>query len=309
MSNEIATLAGRAAEYAVASHGAGTARVYRSQWAGWLLWCRAHEVCPLPADQAAIAQWLAWRADGGASLATIRVGLAALKHAHKLADHPLSLGRAASMTLEGISRKLGSAPGRQARAATVDKIKAMLAATRNVRDKAILLIGFGAGLRRSEIAALDLADVAVEDRGLLVTVRSSKTDQQGRGEVLAIAGGPPGFDPVAAFMMWVNARGASPGALFGILIGSGPDRTIARFNGRSIHRIIVAAAERAKLGDGWSGHSLRAGMITAAVAAGASIEDAARQARHTRIETTAGYVRHETAWQNNATSAIFGAKR
>ena len=304
MTQEITTLSTRAAEYAVLSHGQGTTRVYKSQVAGFVQWCLDRNLTPLPAEQTTIAHWLTWRADGGASLATIRLGLAAVKHMHKLADQPLGLGRAASMTLEGIARKLGAAPGKQAKAATADKLRAMVDATESVRDRAILFIGFGAALRRSEVAALNLADVTVEDRGVLVTVRASKTDQHGRGEVVAIARGPQGFDPVTALLDWLAVRGDAPGPLFGWMV----DGVMQRLQPRAIHRVIVAAASRARLGTGYSGHSLRSGLITSAVQSGAALTDAARQARHAKIETTAGYVRHETAWTNNATANIFGGK-
>src|SRR6185503_8368323 len=81
------------------------------------------------------------------------------------------------------------------------------------RDRAMLLLGFGAALRRSELVALTLGDVAtVPGRGLHVLVRRSKTDQQGQGQDIAVWANKqePGFCPLAAFDAWLSHRHSAP---------------------------------------------------------------------------------------------------
>jgi integrase len=83
-----------------------------------------------------------------------------------------------------------------------------------LRDTAILLLGFGGAFRRSELVALDIADVAETETGLLVTIRHSKTDQEGEGETIAIARGDRAC-PVKALRAWLEAAGIETGRYSG----------------------------------------------------------------------------------------------
>src|SRR3954454_12241005 len=106
------------------------------------------------------------------------------------------------MTLEGVVRSRGVRPTRQAAPAVPDVLAKMLAALPSpesplgIRNRAMLLLGFGAALRRSELVGLRIGDVQlVPGRGLTVLVRRSKTDQYGRGQQVAIWANPA--DPLA----------------------------------------------------------------------------------------------------------------
>ena len=86
---------------------------------------------------------------------------------------------------------------------------------RGIRDRAVLVFGFAAGMRRSELAALDLGDVEISSQGVKVHLRRSKTDQSGEGRWLGIFPGSKAETcPVASLSTWVEARGTQAGWLF-----------------------------------------------------------------------------------------------
>lgn len=296
--NTLTPFAHRAAVYAAASHGDGTLRAYRSAWRAWSAWCATHDLNPLAGDSDALAAYLAARADTGLSVASLRVALAGITHACKLAGVEIAHNERLRMTLKGVARKLGTAPQRQAKAATPAVLRALLPHM-SPRDRCIALIGFGAALRRSEIVALDLVDVRRDPRGLVIDIGRSKTDATGAGALVAIARGPVGFDVVAALDEWLVERGHDDGPLF---TAHGH-----RLTDRQVARMIAAAAKAAGLAGNFSGHSLRAGMITAANASGGALVDIARHARHSRLDSTAGYIRDETVWDHNVSLAVFAA--
>lgn len=118
---------------------------------------------------------------------------------------------------------------------------------KGARDAALILLGFASALRRSELAALTLADIEARPAGLLLTVRRSKTDPVGQGEVVGVAHGQhAATDPVAALGAWSTARGIAPGPVF---------------------------------------TRVRAGLATTAALAGVGVDRIAAQTRHRRIST------------------------
>ena len=181
-----------AAEYAESALAPNTLRAYRSALANFGAWCRAHGLEPMPASPEAIAAYVASLADQRRSPSTIGQRLSALRWVHEAAGHESPTGsKAVRATVQGIRRKLGVAPRRQKAPATVERIAAMLAhadasTLKGKRDRALLLLGFAMAARRSELVALTVDDLEHTERGLLVTVRRSKTDQTGQGMVKAV---------------------------------------------------------------------------------------------------------------------------
>jgi integrase len=122
-------------------------------------------------------------ADGGYKAASITRRGAAIARAHRLAGFETPLRGVAKETMAGIRRTLGVAPTTQAAPVTVAILRAMVRDLPDdvggARDRALLLIGFAGALRRKELVGLDVADVVHVDEGILLTVRRSKTDQEG----------------------------------------------------------------------------------------------------------------------------------
>ena len=321
-------LADRAADYAVRARGNGTRRTYKSAWAHFSAWCRSMDREPLGGDPELVAMYVVRRADDGLTVSSIRVALAAIRTAHLLAGVPLDLSQPRfRLTMEGVVRSRGVRPTRQAAPAVPAVLETMLAglpcpgAPLAIRNRAMLLLGFGAALRRSELVALRLGDVQiVPGRGLTVLVRRSKTDQHGRGQQVAIWANPatPLTCPAASLERWLALRDSAPDVascfsaegrsalpLFCRMSKAGRLSGIA-LSDKAVARLVKTAAEAAGLDpERYSGHSLRAGLATAAGDQGAALTDLMRQTRHKSTEVALGYLRPADLWRNNVTERVF----
>ena len=154
------------------------------------------------------------------------------------------------------------------------------------RDRAVILLGYASALRPSELAALQLADIATRPGGLLVTLRRSKTDQDGYGQLVGVARGQRRHtDPVRALEAWTNIRPEGQGPLFTRVHRAGVVTT-EPIGPRAVSRLLQSRAIAAGLdGIPVSGHSLRAGHATTAAANGATIDRIAAQTRHRALDT------------------------
>ncbi len=172
--------------FADAALAPSTRKGYRSDFAIFAAWCRARGFVPLPAMPEVIAMFLSSQAHEGVRVSTIGCRIAAVAYAHKLAGHapPPTASEIVRTVMRGIRRSIGIAP-RRASPATADVITDMLRrcpdTLRGKRDRALLLLGFAAALRRSELVALQVADLTETKEGLRVLIRRSKTDQEGQG--------------------------------------------------------------------------------------------------------------------------------
>ena len=186
--------------------------------------------------------------------------IAAIRYAHKLAHlNTPTDSEAVKATLRGIRRTFGGAKVRKSPAVAA-KMQSMVATAPDrvsgLRDRALLLLGFAGAFRRSELVALDVAEAKT---GLLVTIRRSKTDQEGEGVTIAIARGDLAC-PAKALLEWLDAAGIETGPIFRAINKAG---TIAaeRLTDRSVANIVKAYAGRAGFdATTFSGHSLRSGQ-------------------------------------------------
>jgi len=327
---ELEELSGRAAAYATRARGSGTRRAYRSAWRHYEAWCQSLGRAPLTTDPDTIAMYVVRLADAGQAVSSIRVALAAIRTAHLLAGISLDLRHPRLvMVVEGVTRSKGVRPQRKAAPAVPGVLRLMLtgrpsaATALGARDRAMLLLGFGAALRRSELVGLALGDVErVPDRGLLLTVRRSKTDQHGVGQLVAVYANPsePGFCPAAALDAWLHHRREAPDLdwttteslrgerpLFCAVTKSG--RVTGRpLSDKSVVRLIKQAAASAGLdADRFSGHSLRRGLLTAGGENQAQLADLMRQSRHRSAQSVLGYIEPADLWRNNVTERVFRA--
>jgi integrase len=337
ISQHLADLAADAARYAEKASGPGTRRAYSSAWAAFALWCRRHDLDPLAGDPGIVALYLTARANDGLSVSSLGVARAAIRARHKMAKVPLNLDDPRiTLVMRGITNAKGKRPQRQAAPAIPALLRRMLAAcpfpdspdgsaeALAARHRAMLLIGFGAGLRRSELVALTVGDVTiVPARGLTVFVARAKSDQQGEGRLIAIHANPkePDFCPVVAFQRWLGVRatgpdwdpppGVAPEAWRQgrpLFCGIGKAGTL---KGKAMADLVVArllkqAALQAGLDPArFSGHSLRRGLLTDAGDRQEPLRDVMRQSRHVKVETALGYMEDAEIWQNNITRGVF----
>ena len=252
-----------------------------------------------------LAVYLTELAAGGAAPASLDRHLAGIVANHTAAELPNPRSHPAlRAVLRGIRRTHGRPP-RQAAALRVEDLRAALPRgddPRALRDRALLLLGFAAALRRSELVALDLADLEERGEGLVVTIRTSKTDQEHRGDVLGVPRGRRvDLCPVAAVVRWreVLIAAGLAGVLFRPVnrwgtIGPG------RLSDRAVALLVKEAAERAGFSPAaYSGHSLRAGFATSAAAAGLPEREIMRQTRHRSIAVFRDYVRKGSLFLEN----------
>jgi integrase len=184
---------------------ANTTTAYTRQWAAFTAWCAAAGRVALPATTETLAEYVTHLAELDQAPATIAQAVATIRTHHRLAGHPAQPDTEAARLVQRAHRReradRGHRPGK-ATPITIEPLRAMMdtcdpATLTGARDRAVLVLGVAMMARRSELAALHAGDVAFTDDGLLVYVRSSKTDQDAHGIEVAI---PPGAhadtDPV-----------------------------------------------------------------------------------------------------------------
>jgi site-specific recombinase XerD len=290
-----------AAEYARAEKAAVTRRAYRTDFEIFRAWCAERRVSALPALPQSVAAFLAHEAERQVRPSTISRRVAAIRYAHKLAGFLLPTDdERVRATVRGIRRSLGASPSKKA-PATAERVVAMAPLANGrlaaIRDRALLLIGFAGAFRRSELVALNVDDLEETGDGLRITIRRSKTDQE--GHVIAIPRGVIAC-PVAALKAWLEAATIAAGPAFRP-IAKGGRLQPGRLTDRSVAEIVKAHARRAGLDPKlFAGHSLRSGFLTSAAARGASIFKMADQSRHKSMDTLRGYVRDAEIFKDHA---------
>ncbi|MCJ2064357.1 tyrosine-type recombinase/integrase [Methylobacterium sp. J-088] len=302
--------------YQQASKARATVRAYTSDAKVFQAWCARYGFRSLPATPEAVSGFLVAEAEAGRSASTIGRRLAAIGYAHKLAKvaDPTD-DEDVRATMKGIRRRVGTAPNQKA-AATVDVLQMLLARTPDTltgkRDRALLALGFAGAFRRSELVALDVADLREDPEGLRVLVRRSKVDQEGRGFEKAIPTGRY-IQPVRLVREWLAAAAITEGPVFRPVSRSGRVRgncaqlvsQPARLTDRSVANIIKAYCTAAGLDASTFGaHSLRAGYITSAAERGADLARIMDQSGHRDPRTVVGYIRRANAFREHSGSGF-----
>jgi site-specific recombinase XerD len=304
--------------YIGASMAANTRRAYEGQWETFTRWCADAGLPSLPADPGTISAYLAYLADNGKKPATIDSARAAIRKYHEGAGVPdPTSSPLVKQTLKGIRREKGTAPAQKAPALTAD-MRRLVASIPNIktakgqdrhplctlRDKALLLLGFATGSRRSELVSLTVEDLQETAKGLLVTIRRSKTDQEGKGMVKGVVRGEHADTcPVSALLEWIQAAGITSGPVFRNITKGG--KLGEQLTPQTVALIMKAAAVAAKLDPAkYSGHSLRAGMVTQAAMNGMTVTDIMRHTGHRSPETVTRYIRIANVFENNASAAL-----
>lgn len=302
-------VAERARQYAARARAPSTLRAYERQWRAFEAWCAEHGVRSMPALPAAVALYLTERADSGWSVATLAQALVAISRRHDAAGEPSPrVDPGLRDVWKGIKNTKGVAPQREASPLGPDELRRMIGAGRGVaavRDRALMLLGFAGARRRIELVNLNAEDVRDDPDGLIITIRRSKTDQEGAGFEVPI---PFGSDrvscPVRGLKDWLQVSGIDSGAIFRS-IRRGDRLTSKRLTGRDVARIIQRAAKRAGIKrENLSGHSLRSGFVTTAHKAGKSIAAIQKQTGHKTIGMVVRYVRKAGLFDSCAAAGI-----
>ena len=291
-----------AADYIEAGISPATRRAYASSWARWASWAQ-RDGCPaLPAGPEDLVRWLAELAQAGRRPSTIGRHMAALATLHRARGLPSPTEHPALRALlRGIRRVHGTAPAQAAPLLLAD-LGAILPTgpgLRAIRDRALVLVGWAGALRRSELVGLTWGDVEPCREGLILHLRRSKTDQAGRGALVALPHGRSAARcPVELLEAWRQSwAGSRPEGIVmsGWPVFVGIDRWgrpgQVALSARAVSTIVGELAARAGLIGAYSGHSLRAGFCTSAAQAGVPERDIMAHSRHRSIASMRGYIR------------------
>ncbi|MGU3540005.1 site-specific integrase [Methylobacterium sp. A54F] len=289
--------------YAGASKADRTVRAYRGAFDAFRAWCASVSAEPMPASIETTASYMASLADRGCKASTIDLHAAAIAFAHRAAGvEPPTNSEPVKAVIRGIRRSIGTKPTRKA-PATAEALKKILKRIPETlvgkRDRALLLIGFAAALRRSELVALQVSDLERSAEGVVIHIARSKTDQEGAGHEIPIPAGSK-LKPVQALDAWLRAAAITSGPVFRQVAKGGRVGLVA-LTDRSVAQIVKDRAAAVGLdADLFSGHSLRAGFVTSALQAGADLLKVMQVTRHTQVDTLKGYDRRAQAFVNHA---------
>jgi integrase len=246
---------------------------------------------------------------GVAKTSTISRRLAAIAEAHRTAGCPSPTDDPTVKAVwAGIRRVHGTAADGAA-PLTIGLLRRIVDALPDdlagERDRALLVVGFAGALRRSELVALDVADVEERHEGLVVGIRRSKTDQEGAGRHVGLPyGSNPATCPVRSLRTWLEAAEISSGPVLRPVTRHGKVGP-GRLSAASANRIVQRAVLRAGLDSRpYSAHSLRAGLATSAAEAGVSERAIMAQTGHRSVTVARGYIRSGSLFRDNAAAQV-----
>lgn len=326
----LAGLADRARGYVEVASSANTRKAYASDWKHFAAWCRRSNLAPLPPHPQTVGLYITACASGSAigtptrgakaySVSTIERRLSSLSWNY--AQRGLTLDRKdrhIATVMAGI-RNSHARPPVQKEAVMGEDIIAMIetldrGSLRGLRDRAMLLVGFAGGLRRSEIVGLDLkADqtedgrgwIEILDKGMIITLRG----KAGWREVEVGRGSSDATCPVVAIETWLKFAKLAHGPLFRRVMGQGKAVGSERLNDKEVARLVkraaMAAGVRGDLSEierafKFSGHSLRAGLASSAEVDERYVQ---KQLGHASAEMTRRYQRRRDRFRVNLTKA------
>ena len=287
-----------------------TRSAYRSAWRAFSIWCETAGLQALPATARTVQDFSTWCFSFGYRLETVSLRIRAIAHYHRSAGYEAPIDRELQRHMADAKRHLKERPGGKA-ALTYELLRRMvgrLGDTRlGCRNRAMLLLGFACGWRRSEVVSLEYRDVRFVPRGMEIWLGASKTDQIGAGRLVGIEPGRRALTcPVRALREWLAVRGHWEGPLF---VKFTPWRELVRepLSPRGVvlyemvKKLAAAVGEDAKR---YGAHSLRAGMITEAARHGASESAIMQRTGHRSSQTLRRYIRPATAFDFNPLAGV-----
>ncbi|WP_292428946.1 site-specific integrase [Mesorhizobium sp.] len=319
-------LVDRARDYVEAASSANTRRAYAADWKHFASWCRRQSVETFPPDPQVVGLYITACASGTAtgdkkpnSVSTIERRLSSLAWNYSQRGQPLDRKDRHIATVLASIRNSHASPPRQKEAILPEDLIAMLetldrGALSGLRDRAMLLLGFAGGLRRSEIVALDVGRDQTEDgrgwieileKGMLVSLRG----KTGWREVEVGRGSSDATCPVVAVQTWLKLARIAHGPLFRRVTGQGKAVGADRLNDQEVARLVKrtaqAAGVRGDLSEGqraklFAGHSLRAGLASSAEVDERYVQ---KQLGHSSAEMTRRYQRRRDRFRVNLTKA------
>ena len=282
------------------SKSLNTLRAYQSDYNDFLKFCSKNQFQSMPTQPKILALYIT-HLSSYSKYSTLKRRLASISVIHKTKGHYIDTKHPIIMeNLMGIKRTNGSNQ-KGKKPLLINDLKILIKAidqskekdNRKIRDKALLLIGFSGGFRRSELVDIEYEDIEFVSEGVKIFVKRSKTDQSGEGMTKAI----PYFDnkdfcPVIALKNWIKITDLRNGKIFNI-----SDKNVAL--------VIKKYANYAGLESyRYAGHSLRSGFATSTAESGAEERSIMAMTGHKSTEMVRRYIKEANLFKNNALNKI-----
>ena len=295
------------------SKAINTIRAYKSDFKDFGAFCAKHSFKALPTEPKIVALYLTYLSGKDAKMSTLRRRLVSIGMMHKLKGYYLDNKHPVIIeNLMGIKRTKGSIQ-RGKKPILINHLKAIIniineekiEEIKKIRDKAIILVGFGGGFRRTELISIDHEDLEFVTEGVKITIKRSKTDQFGEG----MTKGLPYFAnktycPVSHLKKWIEISNIKDGAIFRRFV-KGSSLTSSRLTDQSVVLLIKRYLELAGIENkNYSGHSLRSGFATVSAESGADERSIMAMTGHKTTQMVRRYIKEANLFKNNALNKI-----
>ena len=289
-----------------------TLRAYKSDFKDFGTFCSRHGLNSLPTEPKIVSLYLT-HLSKNSKFSTLRRRLVSISMVHKLKGHYLDTKHPIIVeNLMGIRRVKGSIQ-KGKKPILINHLKLIINSineqktneTKKFRDKAIILIGFGGGFRRTELISIDYEDLEFVPEGLKITLKKSKTDQFGEGMIKGL----PYFDdknycPVTNIKKWLEISNINSGPVFR-RFSKGSVLTDKRLTDQSVVLLIKEHLRLAGIENkNFAGHSLRSGFATVAADSGADERSIMAMTGHKTTQMVRRYIREANLFKNNALNKI-----
>jgi site-specific recombinase XerD len=282
------------------SKSVNTIRAYKSDFNHFADFCKKNNLKPLPADPKIVSFYIT-HLSLNSKVSTLKRRLASISVIHKLKGHYIDIKHPLIIeNLMGIQRKKGVFQ-KSKNPILVNELRQIINIIeknstnelKKNRDKALILIGFSGGFRRSELVNIDLDDIEFTKEGVKIFIKRSKTDQSGEGMIKAIPYfKEKSFCPVIFLKQWIEISKIQKGLIFDI-----SDKMVALL----IKRYLSKAGFDSKK---YSGHSLRSGFATVAADSGADEKSIMNMTGHKTTQMVRRYIKESNLFKNNPLNKI-----
>ena len=282
------------------SKSTNTLRAYRADFKDFSAFCAKNGLSSMPTEPKILSLYLT-HLSATSKFSTLKRRIASISVIHKMKGHYLDTKHPLIMeNLHGIKRVKGSNQ-KSKKPILINELKLIINAideanqseNKKIRDKALILIGFSGGFRRSELVNIEHGDIEFVTEGVKIFIKRSKTDQSGEGMIKAI----PYFDnksfcPVISLKDWINYSETNSGKIFDI-------------SDKSVALIIKKYTSLSGLDPNrYSGHSLRSGFATSTAESGAEERNIMAMTGHKTTQMVRRYIQEANLFKNNALNKI-----
>ena len=289
-----------------------TLRAYKSDFKDFGAFCAKHGLDSLPTEPKIVSIYLT-HLSKTSKISTLRRRLVSISMVHKLKGHYLDTKHPIIIeNLMGIKRVKGSIQ-KGKKPILINHLKSIINAInqkkineiKKLRDKTIILVGFGGGFRRTELISIDHEDIEFVPEGVKITIKRSKTDQFGEGMIKGL----PYFTneeycPVTNLKRWLELSNIKSGPIFK-RFSKGSVLTNYRLTDQSVVMLIKDYLNLAGIENkNFSGHSLRSGFATVAAESGADERSIMAMTGHKTTQMVRRYIREANIFKNNALNKI-----